>query len=306
MKHFVFMAALILAMSATNQTSASGARAITDPRILNGVDVEPGEAPWVVSIYANDRHQCGASLVSPVVTYDGGSPKIDGWASDDPKPTWAISAAHCFPEGKNTDLGNYSVLTGSRNLGLADGGERVSLEAVYVHPRYDSKTLQNDIAVIQLRPLVDRLPLADRRSIRLPEVTDILWINQPYLALNAVGWGRTETGYASAILQKVRVPAVDNLSCRLSYENAGSNIFSGMMCAGFSSGEYDSCQGDSGSSLFYKPASPSPYYAPRSNESVLVGVVSWGLGCGTAELYGVYTRVVDYKRWVERTIEAAL
>ncbi len=29
-----------------------------------------------------------------------------------------------------------------------------------------------------------------------------------------------------------------------------------------------------------------------------VGIVSWGIGCGTDEFPGVYTRISEVKRWI--------
>jgi secreted trypsin-like serine protease len=55
------------------------------------------------------------------------------------------------------------------------------------------------------------------------------------------------------------------------------------MCAGADEGGRDSCQGDSGGPLF-------AYMSPKE-PVVLVGVVSFGHGCGRARFPGVYTKV---------------
>lgn len=59
-----------------------------------------------------------------------------------------------------------------------------------------------------------------------------------------------------------------------------------MLCAGaLEQGGRDACQGDSGGPLIDKDAK-------------LVGVVSWGVGCGRKDFPGVYARVSGLKGWL--------
>jgi secreted trypsin-like serine protease len=50
----------------------------------------------------------------------------------------------------------------------------------------------------------------------------------------------------------------------------------------------DSCQGDSGGSLMVL----------RNHKYEIVGVTSWGKGCGRSGYPGVYTRITKYVTWI--------
>lgn len=66
-----------------------------------------------------------------------------------------------------------------------------------------------------------------------------------------------------------------------------------MICAGYASGNVDSCGGDSGGPLACFDAS--------RNRHVLAGIVSWGVGCARKNNYGVNTNVELLKNWITQT-----
>lgn len=39
-----------------------------------------------------------------------------------------------------------------------------------------------------------------------------------------------------------------------------------------------------------------------NGRKVVVGLVIWGKGCGTANVYGVYTNIANYRTWIDTTI----
>lgn len=78
----------------------------------------------------------------------------------------------------------------------------------------------------------------------------------------------------------------------------GSGIHKSQYCAYDPQGRNDSCQGDSG----------GPLQLISNNNSIattIVGVVSFGVSCGTA-LPSVYTRVAYYIDWIESSVWPAL
>lgn len=52
----------------------------------------------------------------------------------------------------------------------------------------------------------------------------------------------------------------------------------------------DTCQGDSGGPLFH--------WNETTNHSTLVGITSWGIGCGQRNFPGVYTRISAVLDWI--------
>ena len=117
------------------------------------------------------------------------------------------------------------------------------------------------------------------------------------------------------LLRKVDIPVVSNNDCDEAY--GSGSIADTMLCAGLEQGtrpgthsqKYsagsccwgfrfpggkDSCQGDSGGPLF------------TSNPFTLVGVVSWGYGCAEAGYPGVYTRVSDFRDFIENVAGSSI
>ena len=98
------------------------------------------------------------------------------------------------------------------------------------------------------------------------------------------GFGRTSfQGVVSKSLLYTEVPILSRYQCKMHH---GSSVTSNMICAG-QSGK-DACQGDSG----------GPLVVAVDGQWTLLGVVSWGIRCGT-ELPGVYTKVTQYLDKIE-------
>ena len=99
------------------------------------------------------------------------------------------------------------------------------------------------------------------------------------------GWGVTTDGgsWLPSILQWVEISVVPRATCQVPY---GSLIQSTMICAGeMGTGGKDSCNGDSG--------------GPAVQSGVQVGIVSFGVVCGSPTYPGVYTRVGSYINWIK-------
>uniref|UniRef100_A0A452H597 Peptidase S1 domain-containing protein n=1 Tax=Gopherus agassizii TaxID=38772 RepID=A0A452H597_9SAUR len=73
----------------------------------------------------------------------------------------------------------------------------------------------------------------------------------------------------------------------------GGKFTNRMICAGNLSEDkrVDSCQGDSG----------GPLMCQRSTGHwVILGIISWGYGCGRKDSPGVYTKVSKFVPWIKK------
>ena len=101
------------------------------------------------------------------------------------------------------------------------------------------------------------------------------------------GFGSTAQGsYGSSKLLLTQVPILSRSEC-VNNPNIGSSMTSEMICAG-KEGK-DTCQGDSG----------GPLVIAMDNKWTLLGVTSWGLGCGRQNSPGVYVKVTEFIDQIE-------
>ncbi|XP_053150315.1 transmembrane protease serine 12-like isoform X4 [Hemicordylus capensis] len=110
------------------------------------------------------------------------------------------------------------------------------------------------------------------------------------------GWGATrEKGKKNpAILQETEINIIPQHICG-SPDWYWGIVKENMLCAGSEHGGVDSCQGDSGGPLMC--------YFPDVTKFYLVGITSFGVGCGRPKRPGVYTRAANYRRWIEWQFE---
>lgn len=185
-----------------------------------------------------------------------------------------VTAAHCV---RGVILKYLQVRVGATHVGK--DGQLVGVMKIIEHEDYNIPSLNNDIALLFL----DKDLIFDdtHQPIPLP----IHGRNVPAGSIALVtGWGALEQGGPSpSQLQYVAVPIVEDGLCEVAVRGV---IPQTMICAGrYVEGGADSCQGDSG--------------GPLVVSGVLQGVVSWGYGCAQEKLPGVYTRVSNFRNWID-------
>ena len=153
------------------------------------------------------------------------------------------------------------------------------------HPRYDSRTKDNDISLVELK---SDAPLSDYvRPVCLPTPSSNF---PPGKMCTVTGFGLLrEGGQQATRLMKADVPIIDRNKCSQSY----GEISELKICAGYAQGRIDACQGDSG----------GPLVCSENGKAYLAGVVSYGLGCARPNYPGVYANVKAFMDWIETTIQ---
>ncbi|WP_431041796.1 S1 family peptidase [Streptomyces sp. P1-3] len=233
--------------------------------VVGGHPVRIADAPWTVALASHSRFGaersgqfCGGVAVSR---------------------TTVLTAAHCMGRGVLgvpwSEVRDLRVVVGRGDLD-GNSGQELRVRKVWVNPGYTPETNSGDVAVLTVDSPVPKgsvVPMAYRGDSAYG----------PGTPAAVYGWGDTAgTGAYSSTLRAAEVQVLDDAMCRQAYPRGvegAEGVYDGksMVCAGRPSGGHDACQGDSG--------------GPLVAQGRLIGLVSWGSGCGQAGSPGVYTRI---------------
>jgi hypothetical protein len=240
----------------------TGIRSV-NAKITGGTNAVISDFPWQV-YYISGNYRCGGSIISG---------------------KWVVTAAHCTKNstGGATPASEMFVTVGANNPSNTLDGKTYAVSQVIVNEGFNSQTLLNDIALLNLTD-----------SINYPNAVPIKIVTSDDVAEGAIdpgvmswvtGWGliHVNPDTLPTSLQKVLLPVVSNAQA----STVWSSIPATDLMAGYLNGNKDACNGDSG----------GPLVVPVLGEYKLAGIVSWGSSnCNT---YGAYTRASDFEAWIQ-------
>lgn len=242
-------------------------------RVVGGRNAHFGEWPWQVLIKEKSwlgiftKSKCGGVLIDY---------------------KWILTAAHCQPGM----MGSLIVMLGQHELYVSPRQFRPVVKTVkrmIIHKHFNPDTFDNDIALLELDTPFEMQPHIV--PICLPDQDDDYVGKYAFVA----GWGKLSYGgLIPRILQTVRLPIIDNKVCQTMFADAGhyKYIKNSFLCAGYSQGGRDTCEGDSGGPLMMK----------QDDVWTLIGTVSHGIKCAEPNLPGVYMKTWSYLPWINGII----
>ncbi len=284
-------------------------------RIVGGIDAPAGSAPWQVEMFSTAQWD-KTDIAKDFALRDNDPGKKFYWLKAPWEiahrcggvliaPDWVLTAAHCITSTPGDFLAMRRILIGTQNIGPDGKGAVFRIDRAAIHARYTENIKTNDIALLHIVPegKPDPAILAKAQPIRLigrkpgdrplGDFQDVI----------VTGWGLTKVANdtpgqraadgsvnrSSPRLQQVGLKVLPVARCAAVDAYKGK-LDRSSICAGSLEGQKDSCSGDSG----------GPMTRAQGREMVLVGLVSWGVGCALPGTPAIYTRVSAFSRWIAK------
>jgi len=228
-----------------------------------------------------------------------------------------VGTCAIVPDNRNNDIsrGTDRVITAAHKLKAVQGGDELkvrvieydasgespreseihrefTVDTIRVHDNYNAGRLNHDVAILFLQ---QRILLRESQHLNaacLPKCSSMFdhqFANGTGVRCWVAGWGKdSPTGNFNFIQNKVDVPLMNFNSCdrvmRQEMRALGRPNFRlsrSELCAGGET-EKDACEGDGGAPLVC---------LAKNQRWYVVGLVTWGVGCGKPGVPGIYANV---------------
>ncbi|XP_072933101.1 protein masquerade [Epargyreus clarus] len=241
-------------------------------RVMGGEDGERGEWCWQTALINSlNQYLCGAALVGT---------------------QWVLTAAHCVTNIVRSGDAIY-VRVGDHDLTRkygSPGAQTLRVATTYIHHNHNSQTLDNDIALLKLH---GKAELKEGVCLVCLPARGVSHAAGKRCTVTGYGY-MGETGPIPLRVREAELPIVSDAECIRKVNAVTEKIFilpASSFCAGGEEGN-DACQGDGG----------GPLVCQDDGFYELVGLVSWGFGCGRKDVPGVYVKVSSFIGWINQII----
>uniref|UniRef100_H0V5Y0 Peptidase S1 domain-containing protein n=1 Tax=Cavia porcellus TaxID=10141 RepID=H0V5Y0_CAVPO len=246
---------------------SAGAAPPIQSRVIGGQECARDSHPWQAAVYHFSDIKCGGVLVDP---------------------QWVLTAAHCINDSNQVWLGRHNLFEDE------DTAQHFLVSQSVPHPDFNMSLLEPHNVLPNEDYSHDLMLLRLNQPAQITDSVQVMPLPtqevQVGTTCRALGWGSIDPDPAHPVfpdeLQCVGLEILPSKNCDDAHI---ANVTGTMLCAGDLAGGKDTCVGDSG--------------GPLICDGVLQGLTSWGDSpCGVAHSPTLYTKVIEYREWIERTM----